>query len=232
MILKSFGCSFIFGCELSDDGKNGLYVAGSRLTWPALLANHLKYTYQPYARPGSGNLQIMERVLNQTSDIEPALYGIGWTGIDRFDYVSKTASNWPADLSNPWNGWGTGWETIMPTDETNVSKTYYRDLHSEYRDKLTTLLAVRTAIDVLKSKNLPFIMTYIDELMFDTQWHSTPAVLELQEYIRPHMTRFDGQNFLDWSKKNNYPISTSGHPLEAAHQAASDYMLELGVHKV
>jgi hypothetical protein len=43
MNLKSFGCSFIFGSELSDDGRNGLYATGSRLTWPAHVAQHLGY---------------------------------------------------------------------------------------------------------------------------------------------------------------------------------------------
>ena len=232
MILKSFGCSFIFGSELSDDGHSNLYATGSWLTWPALLANHLEYNYQTYARPGSGNLQIMEQVLNQAVNPEPSLYIIGWTWTDRVDYVSKTADKWPADNGKPGSGWGTGWKTIMPTDDTSVAKNYYRELHSEYQDKLNTLISIRTAIDVLTSKNLPFIMTYMDELMFDTQWHVSPAVLELQKYIRPHMTCFDGQNFLEWSKKNSYPISTGAHPLEEAHSAAAQYILELGIHKV
>jgi hypothetical protein len=231
MKLKSFGCSFIFGSELADDGENGLYATGSCLAWPALLAQHWGYDYQTYSRPGSGNLQITERILNQAVNIESALYVIGWTWIDRFDYVSETASKWPADLSKSGSGWGTGWKTIMPVDNTSVAKTYYRYLHSEYQDKLNTLISIRTVIDVLQSKNLPFIMTYIDELMFDTQWHVSPAVLELQEYIRPHMTCFGGQNFLEWSKQQGYPISAAAHPLEEAHAAAAQYILELGVYK-
>jgi hypothetical protein len=227
MDIKSFGCSFIFGSELSDDGHSNLYTTGSRLTWPALLAKHLGYNYQTYARPGSGNLQIMEQILNQAVNTEPSLYIIGWTWIDRFDYVSKTADKWPADNGKSGSGWGTGWKTIMPADDTSVAKTYYQDLHSEYQDKLNTLISIRTAIDVLKSKNLPFIMTYMDDLMFNTQWHVSPAVLDLQNYIRPHMTCFDGQNFLEWGKKKGYPISTATHPLEEAHRAAADYIIKV-----
>ena len=63
MNLKSFGCSFIFGSELSDDGRTGPYATGSCLTWPALLAKEFGYGYHTYARPGSGNLQIAERAL-------------------------------------------------------------------------------------------------------------------------------------------------------------------------
>ena len=85
MNLKSFGCSFIFGSELSDDGKNGRYATGSKLTWPAHVARHLNYTYLCYARPGSGNLQIAERTLTHLATNEHALFVINWTYIDRFD---------------------------------------------------------------------------------------------------------------------------------------------------
>jgi hypothetical protein len=222
MKLKSFGCSFIFGSELSDDGRNGLYATGSRLTWPALLAKEYGYEYETYSRPGSGNLQIMERVLNQVSNIEPALYVIGWTWIDRFDYIDPVNAPWP----------GTSWATLMPIETSAVAKTYYKNLHSEYRDKLTSLVAIKSTIDALKKRNLPFVMTYMDDLMFDNRWNSTSATNDLQEYIKPYMTQFEGMNFLDWSKKNRYPIGTAAHPLEEAHKAAAQYILELGVHKV
>jgi hypothetical protein len=212
MDIKSFGCSFIFGNELSDDGYGTAYATPSRLTWPALYAQHLGYGYQCYARPGSGNLQIAERVLSQVVNLEPALYVVGWTWTDRFDYVNSATDHW---------------QTIMPIDEDAVAKTYYRDIHSEYRDKLTTLMSMRLVIDTLKQKGYPFIMTYMDELTFDTQWHTTPAVLELQDYIRPHMTQFEGKSFLQWSRANGYPETAKWHPLEPAHRAAADYIVKV-----
>ena len=213
MNLKSFGCSFIFGSELSDDGRDGPYALGSSLTWPALYAKDLNYGYQCYARPGAGNLQIAERTLSQLACNEHALYVIGWTWIDRFDYTI-TDSEWP----------GTPWKTIMPIDDTAVAKTYYRDLHSQYRDKLTSLMNIRLVIDTLKQKNYPFIMTYMDDLLFENQWHTTLAVNELQEYIRPHMTKFENSNFLEWSQSKGYSISAACHPLEDAHRAAFEYI--------
>ena len=45
MDVKSFGCSFIFGSELSDDGYGGPYATPSQLTWPAHLARHLGHGY-------------------------------------------------------------------------------------------------------------------------------------------------------------------------------------------
>ena len=220
MKIKSFGCSFIFGSERSDDGKNGWAYTGSQLTWPALLAQHFGYEYHSYARPGAGNLQIAERLLNELVDQEKNLYVIGWTWIDRFDYIdnySTSATIWP----------GTAWATIRPQDEEELSQVYYKNLHSEYRDKLTTLMLIRLTIDILKSKNLPFIMTYVDDLMLDQEWHTTPAVEELQDYIRPYLTTFDGISFLNWTRSQKYSETKQGHPLEEAHRAAADYIIKV-----
>jgi hypothetical protein len=195
MILKSFGCSFIYGTDL----------ASPELTWPSLLSQDINYEYQCHARAGIGNLQILEKILNQTTIDDSALFVIGWTWIDRFDY------------NNPAND---QWKTIMPSDADKIASTYYRDLHSQYRDKFTTLVYIKTAIDTLKQKHIPFLMTYIDELLFETQWHTTPAIIDMQNYVRPYMTTFDNQTFLNWSKQKGFSISESFHPLESAHQAA------------
>jgi hypothetical protein len=213
MNLKSFGCSFIFGSDLSDDTDQSL--RHSNLTWPAHLARHLNHTYRSYARAGSGNLQIAERVLNQLATNEPALYVIGWTWIDRFDYFKD--NKFDQDR----------WATIMPVDVTETAKIYYRDLHSEYRDKLTTLMSIRLVIDTLKQKGYPFIMTYMDELMFDQHYHTMPGMIDLQEYIRPYMTTFEGQSFLEWSRRHGYPESDNWHPLDEAHRAGGDYIIKV-----
>ena len=146
MKLKSFGCSLIFGTDLHDDGHGTEFATPSKFSWPALVAKSLGYTYECYARPGSGNLQIWERLINALSaDPEPALYVIGWTWIDRFDYIRADSAPWP--------GGGARWSTIMPVDVDTVAKYYYRDLHSEHRDKLTTLQSIKSSIDILQSKN-------------------------------------------------------------------------------
>jgi hypothetical protein len=217
MKLKSFGCSFIFGSELADDGRDGAYATPSQLTWPAHLARHLTYDYKCYARPGSGNLQILEQILNQSTNKTQDFFVIGWTWIDRFDYYPVN----PTSLSR------SPWRTIMPVDTDDLAKVYYRDLHSEYRDKFTCLSYIKLAIDTLSQKGIPFIMTYMDNLLFDQQWHTTLAVLDLQEYIKPYMTQFDGQSFLEWSRSRGYPETTAWHPLEEAHAAAGEYMIKV-----
>jgi hypothetical protein len=221
MKLKSFGCSFIFGTELADDGRDLPVPTASNLTWPAHLAKHLNYDYECYARPGAGNLQISERVLSHLSSNDNSMYVIGWTWIDRFDYTNSTINNHP--IAAKWNNW----RTIMPVDNDELAKIYYKGLHSEFRDKLTTLMSIKLIIDTLKQKNISFLMTYQDDLMFDNRWNFTPAVIELQNYIKPHMTLFNGCSFLEWSRQNKFAISTSLHPKEEAHKVAGDYMINL-----
>jgi hypothetical protein len=208
MKLKSFGCSFIFGTDLHDDGRDLKYPTASQYTWPALLAKKHSLDYHCYARGGAGNLQIADRLLNQLTDTEPAIYVVAWTWIDRLDYTTQ---------DTPFH-----WRTIMPVDTDQVAKTYYKHIHSEYRDKLTTLIHVKTAIDSLKASGNQFIMTYMDDLMFDTRWNTTPAVSALQGYCNPYMTRFDNKSFLEYSKEKGFEISQTLHPLEAAHEAAAE----------
>lgn len=216
MKLKSFGCSFVFGTDLADDGRNRPYATGSRLTWPALIAKHFGYAYETYARPGSGNLQILERLLCQIDAADPAIYVIGWTYIDRFDYINDL-------LATPWPG--TKWSTLMPIDQTPMATDYFRNLNSEYADKLRTLIYIKTAIDRLQQNNCPFIMTSMDTLVNCQRWHNTRATLDLQKYVRPYLNNFSGKTFLDWSREQNFPISDTMHPLEQAHEAAADLVL-------
>lgn len=199
MQLKSFGCSFIYGSDLSN--KN--------TSWPGLIAKHKGYDYLCHARPGSGNLQILEQILKNLPDSSDALFVIGWTWIDRFDYTTKDDQ----------------WKTILPADQDNLAKSYYRDLHSQFRDKLTSLIAIDTAISVLRSKSIPFVMTYIDDLLFEAKWHITPAIIELQDRVRPYLMQFQGKNFVDWSKSHSFTVSDTLHPLEDAHIAASELVL-------
>ena len=214
MKLKSFGCSFIFGSELSDT-SHSQPTKYSQLSWPALLAQHLGHEYECHARPGSGNLQICERALNDLAqDHDPAFYVIGWSWTDRYDAHRKD------DLWQPWY-------TIRPGDtESPVSKLYYKYLYNEYQDKFTTLMSMKIVLDTIRQRRCPFIITYIDPLTFDTRWNLGPAIEDMQAYVKPFTTLFDGQTFLEWSRANGYRESKLWHPLDQAHRAAADYMIQ------
>lgn len=207
MVLKSFGCSFTWGTELSDCPATTTAKSYSQKTWPALAAAHLRIEYQCYARGGAGNLYIVDQVLNQAAtQTTPALYIINWTWIDRFDYCD------PSDNQ---------WHSILPNSDS--SEYYYKNLHSQYRDKLTTLSQIKLVIDTLTQKNIQFVMTNLDELIFETDWHTSPGIQDMQNYILPHITTFNGGNFLNWCKENNFEISKLWHPLDDAHLAAFEY---------
>ena len=223
MKIKSFGCSFIFGSDLSDLPEAKILVnpvgTFSKLTWPAILADRLGYEYECHARPGSGNLQIAERVLNECNKNDSALYIIDWTWIDRFDFIKS--KDW-------WQPWG----TIAPQGQDQMSNLYYKNLHSEYSDKFRTLIYIKAVIVSLIENNIKFLMTYEDDLMFDQTWHASSANKELQNAVSTYMTTFEGQGFLSWSRKKAFSESAKWHPLEQAHQAAADYMLDFLINKI
>lgn len=204
MFTKSFGCSFIFGTDLSDqiDGK------ASELTWPAVFCKKKHYHYRCYAQGGIGNLAIANSVLEQVASRVTALFIIGWTWIDRFDYIDQHNT----------------WQHIRPDTGTELAQTYHSQLHSQTRDQLTNLITIRTVIDSLQEHDLPFIMTYQDELLFDKTYSTVPAVQILQNYVQPHMTLFEGQTFLNWSRSCGYAESAGWHPLDQAHAAGAEVM--------
>jgi hypothetical protein len=214
MKVKSFGCSFIYGSDLADDPLGYQNRPPSLLAWPGRLAQHMNLPYQSYAFPKSGNLRILEQLMSQVSTDDPALFIVGWSWIDRFDYVGEDDRH----TRHPW-------KTIAPGDSTDLSQYYYKNFHTQFRDKLVTLSYIKLAIDTLKQKNHPFIMTYMDDLIFETKWHCNQAMLNMQEYIRPYMSNFEGMSILDWSRKCGYKISDAWHPLEQAHAAAGQHVV-------
>jgi hypothetical protein len=217
MQIKSFGCSFVFGNELPDDGRDGDYATPSQLTWPALVARSIGAGYQCFAKPGAGNLQILEQVMHQAGiESGDSIYVIKWTWIERFDYIID---------GNQSNQWKQQWQVITPITQSSESDFYYRHFHTEIKDKLQSLIYIRAAIDLLKIKNIPFVMTYIDDLIFDRRWHIPVSVTDTQDYIKPYFTDFQGQNFLDWSRKNRFAIGQWLHPLSEAHESACGLML-------
>ena len=178
----------------------------SKLTWPALLACYHNIDYQSFARPAVGNAYIAEQILNQSTDTEPAVFVINWTFIDRFDYGDNETRG-----------------VILPGHDDEKTKIYYQNFHSEYRDKFNTLSMIKLCVDTMLQHNIPFVMTYIDELMFDQQWHTSPAIVMLQDYIKPHCANFDNKNFVQYAQDLGHSITPAGHLLETGHQACFEY---------
>jgi len=205
MKLLSFGCSFMFGCELPDNTSPGVY---SRQSWPALFAQHHGWDYHCLAEPGSGNLCIAHNVLNHLD--QDAVFVIGWTWGDRFDFAAA----------------GDKWNTILPADQDQFSEFFYRWFHSLIRDKLTSLVQINLVLNELQKTQRRFIMTYQDSMFLDQKYHVSPAIIRLQNQIRPHLHNFNGLTFLEWARSQNFPVSDLWHPLADAHRAAAQYAIE------
>lgn len=221
-MLKAFGCSFIYGTDLADE-RNPLDSSSppaSKNTWTALTAKKLGLAYKCAAKGGSGNLQILDKVLTniEMDRNQRDLYVVAWSWSMRFDYSNP---NGPHFVDGPDLN---AWCTLRPSDadSDDLHDFYFRNFHSAYRDKLTTLLYISQAIDALQSRDLPFYMTCMDDEIFDQRWHMTPGMALLQKKVRPHIRMFEGKNFLHWSTSHGFPVSTTGHPLEDAHAAAAD----------
>ena len=217
MRITSFGCSFTLGTELSDDVQDLPQPTASQLTWPALIARSLGADYVCRARGGSGNLSMMDRALSRCCYFPDDVNIINWTFADRFDYSDpggRHFGNGKADYL-----------TARPGESDPISDFYFRNMHSEYRDKITNLVYIKTVIDQLIGADVKFLMTSIDPTLFCQRWHAPPHLVKLQDAVRPYIHDFEGRNFLDWSRHRGFPITPAGHPLEEAHAAAAELML-------
>lgn len=181
------------------------------MTWPALIAQRQRWFYECYAWPGRGNLYIADKVLEQVhcSDND-TVFIINWTWVDRFDYFSAADDTW---------------QSVLPQDRGTIPDHYHRHLHSQKRDKLVSLLYIYSCIQALDSKNIPYIMTYMDNILHETRWHTDAAIAALQATVLPNLDDFHGSNFLDWSRGQGHAVSDLWHPLQDAHCAAADLML-------
>lgn len=214
--LKSFGCSFVYGTGLQDSNLEPTdFVTGytpSVLTWPALIAKNLNLNYECYALPGQGNFKIYSDILANSYQDEDSVFVINWTWANRFDYV---------DLEGYW-------KTLRPAEENSEQIFYYRHLHSQLCDMISSASYIVSAAEHLRSLNCPYVMTCMDNNLLtpiDPNWHDPRYLEVLQQKLKDILVNFDGQNFLDWSRTHCYPVSDTWHPLEQAHRAAADYWL-------
>jgi hypothetical protein len=196
--LVACGDSFLYGSDLKSPNH----------TWTAVLAEKMNLEYICLARPGVGNAQILQQILQAQAQFgHDAVYVINWTWIDRFDYVDITHDTW---------------HTTRPVfDDPKRDSFYYRYFHSELADKFYNLVYVDTAQNTLLQHQ--YLMTYMDYLLLDQRWHSPDYVQCLQTRVRSNLQNFHSMNFLDWSRQQGHAVSPQWHPLEAAHNAASEF---------
>ena len=220
MKIGAFGCSFLYGSDLSDIEdykKSTIKFRSSRITYPALIAKKYNLEYYCTALPAQSNKIIADDILRAIAQQgNSILYVINWTWIDRHEYIGNDTR---FKSGNP------GWQQIVPTDTTQEASVYYKYFYSDLDAKLQNLMFIHTVLCALQENNCKFIMTYMDDLLFDSQWHCPSSISYLQNNIYPFMDSFEGKNFVEWAKQNKFKISENLHPLEQAHQAAAEYWL-------
>jgi hypothetical protein len=190
----------VSGCDLQSPDHS----------WPALIARDLSLPCRNYARAGVGNLKILESILAVARP--NSLCVVSWTWIDRFDFINSAVESW---------------ETLRPALDHPHADHYFRNLHSQYRDTLTSLIYVSQAIDYFQTNNIPFLMTCIDRLILapvDAKWHDPRPIEALQRKINNHIKYFEDMDFVQWAEHKKFAISSTLHPLQDAHRAAADIM--------
>lgn len=201
--LVACGDSFLYGSDLARTDQ----------TWPCVVAQKLELEYHCRARPGVGNAQILQQILSAQAEFgKRAVYIINWTWIDRFDYVDTQDETW---------------HTTRPVlDDAERDPVYYRYFHSELADKFHNLVYINTAQQLLQEHDS--IMTYMDYLLLDQNYHAPDYIRTLQQQVQPGLENFDNMNFLDWSRAQGFPVSDRWHPLEQAHQEAAAWWYQIG----
>ena len=151
---------------------------------------------------------------------------INWTWGARWDFYVSAVEQWttlgltcvPSKL-----------EPMVGLDEAEKILEFYNKYpgHSTLWDKWRTLQAIYVTQQFLKSINVPNIQTYMDYEIWDRHWHAPDYIKTLQKLTEKDLENFQGQNFLDWSRSKGFPVTEPGwHPLEEAHQAASDLWID------
>lgn len=220
--LISFGDSFTWGTDLSDSTPG--MPRPSQLTWSALFARHRGLKYTCLARPGASNHEIARIFFNYSNDItDQDLVVINWSWIDRWEYFN---SNLPKHLYGPthneffWLEDQHQWVQVRPDD--NKEKHYWANYHSELNDKWKSLQLIYSAKSWLDKRKIPYLMTCVDSLIIDQEFHTPNYILTLQNEVLDSLFWFDNQGFVDWSRTKGYPVSAGWHPLELAHSQAAE----------
>jgi len=186
----------------------------SRLTWPALLANIYNKDYECYAIQGSSNNGIARQIYQYLPTIDSNDYIIiNWTYCDRWDIYNGFNES-------PENKW----HTFLPVNNTKLDEYFYKNIYSEIWSVFNNLILIISVINVLKQKNINFIMT-ITDMNIKKKYDNESYIDNLQTEVLKYITWFDDLDFINWVSKHQYKVGKqNNHPLEEAHASACQYI--------
>ena len=216
MKIVSFGDSFVFGSELKNNHT------GSQ-SWIGQAAKNLGADYQTLAVPGCGNDHIARQIYSYFSNntANDTLAVINWTWMSRWDFYIVEHETWitlgptcvPEKLKH----------LVAQTEAEDMIEFYQHRANSSLLwNKFRNLQTIYAVQSYLKSQNITSVQTYMDDQLFDTEYHAPYYVQQLQNLVWPEMQSFEGKNFVDWSRGHGYTITETLHPLEDAHLAACE----------
>ena len=212
--IVGFGDSFVFGSELKDNRD------GAR-SWIGQVAKILNVDYHTSAVPGCGNDHIARQIYSwfSANTTQDTLAVINWTWMNRWDFYIVEHETWI-----------TLGPTCVPDKLKHlVDQTEAEDLIEFYQarangsllwNKFRNLQTIYAVQSYLKSNNILNVQTYMDDHLFNTDYHAPDYIQQLQNLVQPDMSSFEGKNFVDWSQDQGFVVTDTLHPLEDAHLAA------------
>jgi hypothetical protein len=215
MTIVAGGDSFVWGIDLAD-----LTLKGSNSTWPALLAQQYSQQYKCIAKPGCSNDSIVREVIKQCEKTENPIVLVQWTFPWRFGFK----------YADP-----IGWQTIdlyvtgkQSPDITEFANQFNRLIGTtEYWAVYSTLKEIVFLQQYLKSNNIPYLFTAVDNTIF----HNRTVSDQTDSYVRSLYNQIDHSNwywfpkskgFYQWAVENKYNVGPTAHPLEQAHIDAAE----------
>lgn len=219
--LLSSGCSFTFGNELSDDIESKI---PSKLSWAALLANHLGCRYSTVASPGASNQTIARSLIDSiTLDQRPDKVAVMWTFTSRFEYNDRKQGKF-IQVSH---------EQAKVDDRI---KSFYDIVgDDEINELYTSLSSFLSVQEYLYKRKIPFIFTTADSNPLNRYYCRKPtrslaALIKNIDWNRWYWIDPDHEDdgFYSWGKRN-FTVGPKGHPLDAAHAKLSQDMLPMAL---
>lgn len=247
MILVAGGDSFIWGVDLADCQHHG-HGGNSQQVWPALLAHSKNIEYRCVAVSGSSNESIVREVIACCENtVDDKVVIVQWTFPWRFSFRYVEPVGWyNIDLYVHTNQFTNQWTTAenRRIDKFGIKEfihEFYKVIGTtEYWPVYSTLKEILLLQNYLKSKNIPYMFTAVDNSIFfnhtidsptdayvknlynqidQNHWHWFPAGTTDNETTQP-------RGFYQWAMENNYPIGTESHPTESAHLDAAQLLKE------
>ena len=250
MIIVAGGDSFVFGSELAD--RNNTFAATLSkghdyrlVAWPGYANDSIARTVMAECEQHPSCAVIVSwtfpgryefRFNYDTKQLKSPWHAINsWTIQSTDDVVQQLRNPDPGVI----DGFRRHKNTAESTGIAAFSRTYYEHVgSSEYWEVYSALKEIVYLQNYLQVKQIPYLFTCADTGIFYnyTIDHADQFILSLKQqidmthwYLFPAGTGADqtqhARGFYQWAIENKYPVGTT-HPLDAAHQAASELMKE------